>query len=372
MSVLGTTLIHRFENHFPLCLGEKGDPNGLHIGTLNREINRVMITLDVRPNVVQEAIDKKVDLIIAKHPPLFRPAERLTDDDPQTHMYNELIRHNITVYAAHTNMDIVEDGLNDWFCEALGVHNTQFLSLTHHFPYYLLRTTVPTNSASEVRQAIAKAGAGKFGYYQSCSFSTNGTGRFEPLPGAQPKIGSVNQLESVSEVEITAVASTWNKEAVTKALLSAHPYETPSYQWVEIENMADDYGIGRIGTLDKPMNLEDFTRLVKNTFDMDHVRLIAKNVDQKVQRVAICGGSGQKFYKDAIQKGADVYITGDVYYHTGHDMLESGMPVIDAGHYIEHYCKDKIKELLEQWKQECGWDVDVIVSKENTNPFRVY
>lgn len=372
MSVLGTTLIHRFENHFPLCLGEKGDSNGLHIGTLNREINRVMITLDVRPNVVQEAIDKKVDLIIAKHPPLFRPAERLTDDDPQTHMYNELIRHNITVYAAHTNMDIVEDGLNDWFCEALGVHNTQFLSLTHHFPYYLLRTTVPTNSASKVRQAIAKAGAGKFGYYQSCSFSTNGTGRFEPLPGAQPKIGSVNQLESVSEVEIIAIASTWNKKAVTKALLSAHPYETPSYQWVEIENMADDYGIGRIGTLDKPMNLEDFTRLVKNTFDMDHVRLIAKNVNQKVQRVAICGGSGQKFYKDAIQKGADVYITGDVYYHTGHDMLESGMPVIDAGHYIEHYCKDKIKELLEQWKQECGWDVDVIVSKENTNPFRVY
>lgn len=372
MSVKGTELIKRFDEHFPLFLAEKGDPNGLHIGTLNKDIQTVMITLDVRPNVVAEAIEKQVDLLIAKHPPLFRPTERLTDDDPQTKMYNDLIRHNIAVYAAHTNMDIVSDGLNDWFCEALGIKQTTYLTRTHHFPYYLLRTTVPGEFASAVRQAIGKAGAGKLGDYKDCSFSVNGTGRFEPLAGAQPKIGTVNQAEAVAEVEITAIVPPLKKEAVIQALVAAHPYETPSYQLVELDNLFDDYGIGRVGNLDQPTDLEAFTRKVKETFAMDHVRLIAKDVNQSVQRVAICGGSGQKFYPDALKKGADVYITGDVYYHTGHDMLESGMPVIDAGHYIEHYCKDKIKELLEQWKVAAGWDLDILVSQENTNPFRVY
>lgn len=372
MAIEGETLIQRFERHFPLWLAEDGDPNGLHIGTLKKPVQKVMITLDVRPNVVQEAIEQGVDLLIAKHPPLFRPAERLTDDDPQTKMYNDLIRHDIAVYAAHTNMDIVEDGLNDWFCEALGVKETTYLTRTHHLPYYLLRTTVPATQAEEVRTAIGKAGAGQLGNYQNCSFSLSGTGRFEPLAGVNPTIGTVDELETVSEVEIKAIVSPLHKEAVLKALVASHPYETPSYQVWPLDNLFADYGIGRIGDLDHEVPLEDFTRQVKETFKMDHVRLIAKDVQQKVRRVAICGGSGQKFYTDALAKGADVYITGDVYYHTGHDMLESGMPVIDAGHYIEHYCKNKIKELLEQWKVEEGWDVDILVSQENTNPFRVY
>ena len=92
---------------------------------------RVMMTLDVRPEVVAEAIEKQVDFIVAKHPPIFRSIRRLRADDPQQKMYMDLIKHNISVYAAHTNMDIIHDGLNDWFCEMLGIEETTYLVPTH-------------------------------------------------------------------------------------------------------------------------------------------------------------------------------------------------------------------------------------------------
>lgn len=157
---------------------------------------------------------------------------------------------------------------------------------------------------------------------------------------------------------------------MVKALKETHPYEEPVYFLSEVENYQKKFGLGRIGTLPKPLKLSAFTAKVKEAFQLSGVQLITDDEDQLVQKIAICGGSGGKFYPTAIKKGADVYITGDVYYHTGHDMLSAGLSVIDPGHYIEAVCKDKFVELFEQWKQEENWDVEFISSKVNTNPFR--
>lgn len=367
--MLGTTLMQRFEQHFPLYLGEEGDPNGLHIGTLNKEVHKVLLTLDVRPNIVQEAIQQNVDLIIAKHPPLFRPVERLTTADPQTKMYLDLIEHHIAVYAAHTNMDIVEDGLNDWFCEALGVKNTTFLSLTHEFPYYLLQTTVPLTHSAKVRSALTAAGAGELGDYQACSFSIEGQSRFTSKTSAHPFIGIAGSSTKVKEEKIETIVPYHCKDKVEAALKESHPYEEPSYQWLALAEPKERFGIGRIGSLDQAVPLKTLATAIKTNFHVDHVRLISKEENPLVKKVAICGGSGQKFYKEAVRQGADVYITGDIYYHTGHDMLETGMSVIDAGHYIENYCKERLLSLCNQWKEENHWDVDFIISQESTNPF---
>lgn len=267
--IQASEFIERFERHFPLELAEEGDPVGLHIGTLNKKISRVMITLDVRPEVVAEAVDKKIDLLVAKHPPIFRPVKDLITDNLQHKMYGDCLKHDIAVYAAHTNMDIVPDGLNDWFCELLGITETVYVTKTHEI---------------------------------------NGK----------------------------------------------------------------DYGIGRIGNLETPVALTDFIQTVKDAFDLDGLRLISPTTEKKIQRVAICGGSGEKFYRDAFAKGADVYITGDVYYHTGHDMLTDGCCVIDAGHYIEKLCKPKIVSLCYEWKKEYNWDVEFVESKVSTNPFIYY
>lgn len=370
MSEQATTIISRFEEHFPLCLAEKGDPNGLQVGTLNKEIQNVMVTLDVRPDVVAEAIDKNVDLIIAKHPPLFRPIQSLLEDDPQQKMYIDLVSHHIAVYAAHTNMDIVEDGLNDWFCEALDIENPTYLTPIHQLPYEQLTVMVPKEYEDSVKLALTQSGAGDYGAYDRCVFSVEGQGEFRPKQQSHAFIGKQNELTSVDETMMTMIVPPLKHQAVEQALLHAHPYEMPAYYFTPLPSMTKTYGIGRIGSLKQPMTIEQLANKMKLMFDIDHVRFIGRDQTQIVQRVAICGGSGQKFYTDALNKKADVYITGDVYYHTGHDMMETPLSVLDPGHYIEHYCKTKIVDLMNQWKLELDWDIDIFASEVSTNPFK--
>lgn len=366
----GNEFIQRFKQYCPEWLAEDGDPVGLHIGTLNKEVSRIMMSLDVRPSVVEEAIAKKIDLLIVKHPPIFRPISRLTTDDVQNNMYADLIKHDIAVYAAHTNMDIIHNGLNDWFCELLAVFNTDYLIHTHTVRMKKLAVYVPQTDAKKMRQVLADAGAGEQGNYQATSFTVNGTGRFTPNSEVDPTIGSANVPEQVQESKIEVIFPETKQAEVVSAMLRYHPYEEPAYDIYQLDNLAENYGIGRVGELKEAMPTEDFIVKVKKTFDLEGLRVIYPHILKKtIKRVAICGGSGEKFYRDALAAKADVYITGDVYYHTAHDMQETGMLVIDPGHYIESLCKERMVALFNQWKNEEDWSVDFLVSETSTNPF---
>ncbi|MGY3749416.1 Nif3-like dinuclear metal center hexameric protein [Vagococcus acidifermentans] len=371
MTLNGRTFIEKLESHTPLYLAEEGDPVGLHIGTLDKELSKVMMTLDVRPEVVQEAVAQGVDLIVAKHPPIFRPLKHLLTDNPQERMYSELLKHDIAVYAAHTNMDIIEGGLNDWFCEKLDVRDTTFLRQTHEIHCKKLIVFVPETHADEMRQALGEIGAGRIGEnYSHCSFSSSGEGRFKPINRAQPTIGKVGQPEIVSEVKIEVVFPETLERDVLRTMYAVHPYEEPAFDLLTLDNFTKTYGIGRIGDLPEAVPLTRFIETVKQAFALDGLRLITDNDEKMVKRVAICGGSGEKFYRDALYQQADVYITGDVYYHTAHDMIAEGLTVLDPGHYIEFICKEKYLALFNQWKQSENWDVEFIASTINTNPFQ--
>lgn len=370
MSLDGNEFIERFEAYCPQWLAEAGDPVGLHIGTLNKKLNRVLVTLDIRPEVVAEAIEKKIDLIIAKHPPIFRPVKRLDTNNLQTKMYADLLKHDIAVFAAHTNLDIIDNGLNDWFCDLLGIQDTTYLTKTHTLAYKKLAVFVPVDDAPMMREVLGQAGAGLQGDYINTSYSLAGTGRFTPIAGANPTVGTIGKEEAVQEVKIEVIFPETIREKVIQAMIAVHPYEEPAYDVYTIENRTKDYGLGRIGHLKKAVPLNEFVAIVKETFALDGLRIIAKDENKLIQRVAICGGSGEKFFYDALQQQADVYITGDVYYHTGHDMLTEGLSVIDPGHYIEELCKSKLVELFNQWKTEDNWDVLFIESEVTTNPFQ--
>ncbi|MTD38031.1 Nif3-like dinuclear metal center hexameric protein [Erwinia sp. CPCC 100877] len=370
MSLNAQAFIERFEAYCPQYLAEAGDPVGLQIGTLDKEIERVLVTLDVRPEVVAEAVEKQVDLIIAKHPPIFRAVKNLTTDDPQTKMYADLLKHDIAVFAAHTNMDIIDNGLNDWFCELLEIEHTTYLTKTHTIPYKKLAVFVPVDEAKKMRQALALAGAGAQGEYKNTSYSLIGTGRFTPTVAAHPAIGEAEKEAVVQEAKIEVIFPETIQAKVLAAMLSAHPYEEPAYDLYTIENLTKEYGLGRVGMLPQALPLKEFTEIIKQRFQLDGVRLVANDVNKLVQRVAICGGSGEKFFRDALKKQADVYITGDVYYHTGHDMLSEDLAVIDPGHYIEQLCKPKLVALFNQWKKAYNWDITFLASETNTNPFQ--
>lgn len=366
----GNEIIRKFEAYCPQWLSEEGDVRGLQVGTLAKPVEKVMVTLDIRPSVVEEAIEKGANLIIAKHAPLFRPVGAITSDSVQTKMLIDLIKHDIAVYVAHTNMDIVPDGLNDWFCETLGFEADDFLRETHQVSMMKLAVFVPIDEASKMREVLGEAGAGRQGNYINTSYSVNGMGRFTPVGDANPAIGSLGKAEAVQETRLEVIFPETKKDTVLQAMLEAHSYEEPAYDVYRLENQATRYGIGRIGNLPEPVAAEDFIVQVKQAFDIQHLRVVfPSEAKEKVQRIAICGGSGEKFYRDALRKGADVYITGDVYYHTAHDMQSAGLTVIDPGHNIESLCKKKLAEKFGQWKKEEDWQVAFILSEVSTEPF---
>ncbi|MFZ2232581.1 MAG: Nif3-like dinuclear metal center hexameric protein [Lactococcus raffinolactis] len=253
--MLASDFFARYEAYCPKELAMADDPVGLQIGTLNKDIQKVMVTLDIREQTVQEAIEQNADVILAKHPVIFRPLDNLTDQDTQQKIILDLARAGIAVYTSHTNIDIVENGLNDWFCDLLDVTETENLT---------------------------------------------------------------------------------------------------------------DFGLGRVGNI-QPQTLGDFSEKVKSVFGLSGLSVISYDQDmsQEIKRVDICGGSGGKFYPDAIAKQADVYVTGDIYYHTAHDMLSEGLLAIDPGHHIEVLFVKKVTQIL----RDFNTDVSIIESSSLTNPF---
>lgn len=362
-------IIQKFETFAPKEIAEKNDPIGLQLGSLEKEVSKMMVTLDVRPDVVAEAIEKKVDLIFAHHPALFVPIKKFDLAEPQNAMYAELIKHGITVYAAHTNLDNANKGMNDWLAEALGLTQTESLLPTREEPWDKLAVFTPVEAAEKVRQALALAGAGQLGDYAGCSYSLTGTGRFLPNEGATPYIGNIGEITEVKEEKIEVVFPSKIKAQVFQALRASHPYEEIAFDLYQVEGLGQKTGMGRIGTLEKPMPLMDYVQFCKERLDLNGLRLVAKDHTKLVKKVAVLGGAGAKFYPFALQKGADVYVTGDVSYHTAHDMYETGLAVIDPGHHFEAICKPHLQTLFTKWQVENNWGIEVIASQVKTDPF---
>lgn len=371
--ISGYDFVAYFEKKIPLWLAEEGDPVGLHVGDLSRPVNKIMVTLDVRPEVVQEAIANGVDFILAHHPPIYRPLSRLDLTNAQTRMYADLIKHDITVYAAHTNLDNANGGMNDWLAEALQLHDVEIMAPSRTKNLKRLNVYVPEEAAETVRAALTKAGAGRISAdYKDCSYSVKGVGRFTPVGAANPTIGEVDKPETVNEERIEVILQEKDVPTVMAALLAAHPYEEPVYEMYSIDQLQNEkFGLGRVGDLVDEMPLSEFVNYVKKAFDVKGLRVVIPPTKQNamVKRVALCGGDAGKYYPHALKKSADVYITGDVYYHTAHDMQADGMIVMDPGHHIEKICIPKLAEMVTDWKRKQEWDFTVIESSIHTNPF---
>ena len=106
-------------------------------------------------------------------------------------------------------------------------------------PLFHVVLYVPLNAADAVRKALAESGAGHIGNYDSCSFSCQGTGRFRPLPGANPHEGKVGSLTEVPEERIEVVVEEEKLPAVLKAAKKAHPYEEPAIHLWRMESHKD-------------------------------------------------------------------------------------------------------------------------------------
>ncbi|MBU8916476.1 Nif3-like dinuclear metal center hexameric protein [Bacillus sp. FJAT-29953] len=364
----GHEIIQLFEKFAPKSLAMEGDKIGLQIGRLNQKVERVMIALDILDSVIDEAIEKKVQLIIAHHPPIFRPLKNIITDTVQGQIIEKLLKHDIAVYAAHTNLDVAKGGVNDWLAEALGLEDAEVLVPTFDTKLKKLVVFVPVSHADELRQALGNAGAGFIGSYSHCSFTANGTGRFLPGEDTNPFIGKPGELETVEEVRIETIVPEPILKKVITAMIKAHPYEEVAYDVYPLENKGEVLGLGRIGKIPE-MTLGEFAEKVKVALEVDRVRVVG-DLQAKVKKAAVLGGDGNKYYSHAKFKGADVYVTGDIYYHTAHDAMMDGLNMIDPGHNVEKVMKKGLTETLQTLCQEAGYEVEIFPSQIHTDPFQ--
>ncbi|MBE1553730.1 Nif3-like dinuclear metal center hexameric protein [Sporosarcina limicola] len=259
--VNGQEIIALFEKWSPKRFAMEGDPVGLHIGQLNRPVDKVLVTLDVNEKVVDEAIQQGVNLIIAHHPLIFRPLKNILTDTPQGRLIEKCIKNDISVYAAHTNLDIAPGGVNDMLASKLGLIDTEVVEQTYN-----------------------------------------------------------------------------------------------------------EYGLGRIGKPAEKMTLKQFAEHVKSVFGVPTLRFVG-NPEKVIRKVAVLGGDGNKYIGAAKRSGADVLVTGDLYYHIAHDAEAMGLAVIDPGHNIEKVMIEGVVEYMMNACKEAGFNVEFLKSEISTEPF---
>ena len=364
-------IIQRIEKFAPTYLAESWDPIGLAFGSKKQTVKKVMVALDLDANTLQEAKDENVDLIFTHHPPIFSSLKTLNADDSRRKEYLELIKSDIALYSAHTNVDAAEDGMNDWLADVLQLEKPyEIIDFSYQNTYKLLVLYTPEQDADKMREALHKAGAGQVGDYDNVSYTTNGTGRFTPERDASPTIGSTHSSEQVTEERTEVLVPNHLIGEVVQTIYEVHPYEEPVFHLMEIGKKEKYYGIGRIGSLSQEVSFNDMIEVVKNTFKVSNIRYANIDMNRKIKTVAILGGSGENYYKQALKKGADLYITGDISYHGAQDMIRDGLAFIDAGHFIENIFVPKMTKKLTDWSKENDWDVEVISSKNQQDVFK--
>ncbi|CEN78073.1 Nif3-like dinuclear metal center hexameric protein [Paraclostridium sordellii] len=360
------SLIKQIEKKYPLNLAYDWDNVGLLVGDYENEVNKIMVALEANEKVVNEAIEKEIDLIITHHPFIFSKMKKVTTQDLKGKLIHKLIKNNISIYSMHTNFDIAFDGLNDYFVELLNLKDAKILEKTNSEVLYKLAVYVPKTHLDKVRSALGNADAGHLGNYKECSFSIEGEGRFKPCEGANPYIGEEGALESVNEVKIETIVPQKNLGGVINAMIKSHPYEEVAYDLYKLENKGEAVGLGRYGKLEEKITFKDLGMILKEKLDIKYIRVVG-NLEDEISKVAIVTGSGADMVKKAFKYGCDVLITGDMKYHDAQDTLDMGMKVIDCGHFdTEKVFADIMFKYLDE-----NFDIDIIKSDVNLNPFDI-
>lgn len=327
-----SVIINAMEELAPARLTQNWDNTGLLLGDPGQHVSKVLVALDITPEVVEEAIIRRAELIITHHPVIFQPVRNLRKDKPIGQMLFKLIQNNISVYSAHTNLDMARGGVNDTLASLLKLENVQILQPLESEKLKKVVVFVPIEYVGTVREAMAKAGAGFIGNYSDCSFITKGVGTFKPLEGSNPFIGETGELEQVEECRIETVVPESISGKVIKSMLDAHPYEEVAYDIYSVENSYNTYGFARIGKLGQSTELGKFAEAVKNILGSMHVRMVG-DANKKVENVVVSSGSYSSIVHIAREKGADVIVTGDLKYHDARDILDYGLSAVDAGHF---------------------------------------
>lgn len=355
------------EKWAPLHLAYDWDNVGLQIGSECKKTTKILTSLDVTEKVVNEAIEKGVNLIIAHHPLFFQATKQINIDEWKGKLIQKIVKNDISVYATHTNFDIANGGMNDILCEKLSIQNPSIIEQTYNEKLYKLIVYIPQEDVKKVHQALGDAGAGHIGNYSHCAFQSSGVGTFKPEEGTNPHIGEINDQTFVDEVKLEMILKETEISQIIAVLKKVHPYEEVAYDLILLGNKGTKFGLGRIGNLKNSMSLQSLLCRINSIFNPSQLRYVG-DLNKEIKKVAIIAGSGEKFIEKVIQMGADVFITGDVTFHQAQEAAEMGLAIIDPGHYVE----EVIKESIQQYLQKYFPGLTILPSEVNTDPFQSF
>lgn len=359
-------IIRELEVVAPPSYQESYDNAGLLTGQRQWACTGVVCALDVTEAVIAEAATAGCNLVVVHHPVIFGGLKRLTGSNYVERTVIAAIKHDIAIYAIHTNLDNVIAGVNDRIAERLGLGQRQILSPKGGLLIKLV-TFVPTAQAGVVREALFAAGAGQIGKYSECSFNVSGEGTFKGTEATQPFVGKPGQAHTEKEERIEVILPAVQQKAVVSALLKAHPYEEVAYDLFHLANDFQQVGSGLVGELPVAMPEAAFLGLLKEAFGLQvirHTPLLGK----LVKKIALCGGSGSFLTGKAIAAGADVYVTADVKYHEFFD-ADGRILLADIGHWeSEQFTIDLLYDILLAKFPTFA----LLKSKVKTNPVSYY
>jgi dinuclear metal center YbgI/SA1388 family protein len=362
--------IHRFlDSWAPAWTSWERDNVGLQVGDPDQSVRHVLVTLDVTPEVVEEAAAKKAQLILSHHPLLFRPPKNLRRDEPLGAMVHTLAAKRISVISAHTNLDFATGGVSFALASRLGIINAQFLSPLKGLHSKIV-VFVPESHVESVTSMMAQAGAGVIGDYSDCSFQVAGRGTFRGSEQSRPYLGKPLTRQQVPEIRLEMVLPRALTGKVVTAMKSAHPYDEVAYDVYDLHNPMPGAGEGVIGDLPRPVTLKAFLALVKNSLTSRMLRFTG-DTNRQIRRVALCGGNGSSLLEAAIGAGADAFVTSDIRYQTFHEST-GRIALIDAGHWeTEHVILRPLADRLRGFARAQGDRLTVSLTRRNTNPVQV-
>lgn len=339
-------IINFLETIAPRSLQESYDNSGLACGDPQLECSGALIALDLTPAVIQEADEKGFNLIIVHHPPIFKGLKSLTPADPVAAMMMDCIRKGMAVYAIHTNLDNVLQGVNGEMARRLGLTKLEVLCPLEDV-HRKLSFYVPFDHATKVREGLFEAGAGAIGTYDQCSFNVNGEGTFRAKEGSNPFVGEMLTQHREPETKVEMVYPTHLEPLILETLRSSHPYETVAFQIQKLENRYADWGGGAIGVLPEPLEETGWLKKLKSVFNTGVIRH-SPLTGRTISKVALCGGSGKQMIFSALRMKADAFVTADLGYHDF--FLPNGqMLLADIGHFeSEQYTSDLILRRIKE------------------------
>lgn len=359
-------IIKCLEDFAPAALQEDYDNAGLIVGNTIDECKGVLVTLDVTEKIIAEAQKKKCNLIVAHHPIIFKSLKKINGKNYVERTIIAAIKNNVAIYAIHTNLDNVLNGVNYKIAQKLQLQNIQVLSSKKNSLKKLV-TFSPIDYAEEIRNVLFKTGAGTIGKYSECSYNIEGWGTFKANENTKPFVGKKGTRHTENETRIEVIFPDHLQQKMIQNLKAAHPYEEVAYDIYFLANERNDIGSGIIGNLHKAISEEELLTRLKKEFKLTVIRHTFF-LHKKITKVALCGGAGSFLIDAAKEAGAQAFITSDLKYHEFFD-ADKMIFLADIGHFeSEQFTVELLVEIL----QEKFPNFAVLKTETNTNPVNYF